>query len=172
MCELTAEYVRGILDYDPSTGVFAWRGVHARCVRAGRIAGRINGKGYATISIRNKQRQAHRLAWLYVYGVWPDRTVHVDHINGNKSDNRIVNLRLATPAQNAQNRRKAIDGLKGATLHRRLGKWQAQITFEGKVLYLGLFSKETEAHDAYVSAARKYFGEFACNGVPESEHAL
>lgn len=161
MSELSAEFVRSILRYEPETGSFYWRAGYARCVTEGRPAGRVNGKGYASISICGKHRSSHRLAWLYVYGEWPDRSLCVDHINGDKTDNRISNLRIATFSENAQNRRKQLDGLKGVTLHRATGRWQAQISPSGRSVYLGLFDSPEEAHAAYVAAAEKYFGSFA-----------
>ena len=161
MSEPTADFVRKVLDYDPLTGVFKWKAGYARCVSAGRIAGQINGKGYACISIGGKQKAAHRMAWLYVYGEWPSREIYIDHVNGNKTDNRIANLRLATPSQNAQNRGRVMDGKKGTTFNKLVGKWQAQITPSGRTIYLGLFETREEAHAAYAKAASEHFGEFA-----------
>lgn len=160
MSELTAEFVRSVLDYDPLTGVFTWRGGR-RSTRAGRRAANINGKGYGYITLCGKHSAAHRVAWLYVHGIWPPKSIYVDHINGDKTDNRIANLRLATPSQNAQNRTRNLEGKKGVSFHRRLGKWQAQITPPTGTIYLGVYSSEDEAHAAYADAALRLFGEFA-----------
>ena len=162
MSDLSAEFLRSILDYDPDTGIFRWRAGYTRGVSAGRMAGRVNGQGYGSISIRNKHRSTHRLAWLYVYGVWPPASVHVDHINGNRADNRIANLRLATPQQNAHNRGRHIGGKKGTTFNKQARKWQASIRRpDGVDLYLGLYETEDAAHARYAEAAREYFGAFA-----------
>jgi hypothetical protein len=95
-----------------------------------------------------------------VYGRWPAE--QIDHVNGVKGDNRIANLREATPTQNVANtlaRRNNKCGKKGVVLAR--GKWQAQIYPNGRQIKLGSFNSAEEAHAAYCSAARIYFGEFA-----------
>ena len=97
---------------------------------------------------------AHRLAWLYVHGVWPPH--EVDHINGDRSDNRIANLRLATRQQNSENRHGAQSnsktGLVGVSWHKRAGKWQAHIRVKGRTRYLGLFESTQDACMAYLQA--------------------
>jgi len=101
----------------------------------------------------------HRLAWWLHYGKWP--TGEIDHINGNKSDNRIVNLRLATRGQNVDNRKKHRTGPKGAFRFKRGPKWTAQIRHDGVKYHLGVFDDERIAHEAYCEAARRLKGEFA-----------
>ena len=160
MCEMTADKLRSILDYDPSTGEFRWRAGYARCVRAGRVAGRVDGRGYASISLGGRQRAAHRLAWLHVYGENPPLGFYVEHINGVKNDNRMANLRLATPQENARNRKKHGELPKGVALH-KCGKWQAQISPNGVPVYLGLFGSPEDAHKAYAEAAARLYGDFA-----------
>lgn len=103
---------------------------------------------------------AHHLAWLLHYGEWP--SLLIDHINGDSMDNRIVNLRLATPTQNARNCEKSkinTSGFKGVTRYRK--KWRAAISVDNRKLWLGLFETPQAAHEAYAKAARKYHGEFA-----------
>lgn len=93
----------------------------------------------------------------------------VDHKNGNKLDNRRENLRLATPSQSVANTAACVDGssnYKGVTLHRKKGKWQAQIGFRGRSRYLGLHHTQLGAALAYDKAARKIFGEFAKPNFP------
>ncbi len=107
--------------------------------------------------------QAHRLAWLFVYGEDPGEKM-IDHINGDPADNRICNLRLAKSVDNARNRRKlegATSSYKGVSWYKRKRKWVAQIGIDGRSTHLGYFHDELAAHMAYCEAAQKYFGEFA-----------
>lgn len=94
---LTAEGVREILDYDPANGVFRW--ISGRL--SGSLAGTDQNQGYRHIAIAGRKHLAHRLAWLYIYDEWP--AGNLDHINGIRNDNRISNLRIASPSQNAAN---------------------------------------------------------------------
>lgn len=152
----TAERVRELLEYDPETGKFYHRRREAGCVTS----------TYIKISIDNVPYPAHRLAWLYVYGEWPPD--FVDHINLDKRDNKLSNLRLADKSQNCANRtvqKNSSSGLKGAFKHKagqRYGKpWQSQILVRGKNIFLGHFATAEEAHQAYSDAAEKHFGTFA-----------
>ena len=160
---LTVDRLRELLDYDPAIGVFRWRTRHSRQRTPGQIAGGVNQKGYARISIDGMYHQSHRLAWLHFYGEWP--ALIIDHINRNKTDNRIANLRLATISQNAANSlgRKGKDPTqpKGITFVPKNKKWQAQIYKDGRRFYLGLYSSPEEAHDAYAGAAVDLFAQFA-----------
>lgn len=152
--DLTAEQVRQHLDYDPLTGIFT------RC-GTGVLAG-CDSEGYVSISLYNRKYCAHRLAWLYVYGEWP--TKQLDHINMDRSDNRIGNLREATTAQNSQNARCRIDnvsGVKGVAWDRSKGKWQVNIASQGIRHFIGRFDNLDDAAAAYENAARALHGEFA-----------
>lgn len=163
------EQVYSVLDYDPKNGTFIWKHredvhheVNARY--AGKLAGGVNGRGYTYIEIKGRAFRAHRLAWLLVYGSWPDRLI--DHINGNVADNRIQNLRLANSQQNGANRRKKFSsksGYKGVSAS-RWGGWVAQITINGKNRHLGTFSTPELAHEAYMAAAIGAYGDFASDG--------
>lgn len=138
------------LVYDPTTGKL-WR-----------RAGCENANGYRQIWFDGKQHMEHRVAWFLFYGKWPDR--QVDHINGDRSDNRISNLRLATNSENLCNRRKPrnnTSGYKGVSWIKRYGAWQATIRVKGKNKNLGLFATREGAADAYRQAALRYHGEFA-----------
>lgn len=160
----TAERVRELLRYEPDTGHFYWLadvGLARVGARAGYVKQAAND-GYVYIGIDRGQYVAHRLAWLYVHGDWP--SMGLDHINGNRTDNRIDNLRLATVAQNGWNRkaqRSSTSGFKGVTFHRKSGRWQAAIRYQGGPRHLGLFDTAEQAHAAYVDAANRLFGEFA-----------
>lgn len=166
--DLTAQQLREVLDYDHSTGQFHWRrrkGVHHTTnVRyAGKPAGHpCKRLGYVLLGINRRLYRAHRLAWLYIYGQWPEGDL--DHINTDKMDNRIANLRIATPSQSMGNVGKPkhnTSGLKGAYWDKRAGRWLSQIKHQRKQHHLGYFDTAEEAHAAYVEAATRLHGDFA-----------
>lgn len=150
---LTAQRLRQLLRYDAQTGDFTWLVGTARLQLAGRLAGTGDRRKYNRIGVDGRQYPAHRLAWLYVHGSWPES--FIDHINGVKKDNRIANLREATNAQNMQNMRRprgdGSSGFLGVTWHGDTSKWQAQIKTGGKNKYLGLFDTAEAAHEAYLN---------------------
>lgn len=151
---LNAWRLRELLRYDPQQGAFQWITDHASS-RAGTTAGRVYPNGYVTVWIDGRQHRAHRLAWLYVHGAWPTR--FIDHINGDKRDNRIENLRDVAPLVNCQNRRSANPTNKSGLLgvHWNAGRWTAFITHERKSIYLGRFRTPELAHEAYLRAKRQ-----------------
>ena len=156
---LTAERLRDLLHYDPETGVFTWRIGASKRVRAGDIAGFVNGTGYWLIGVDGRKYRAHRLAWLWVYGAWPSKDL--DHIDGCRNNNRIFNLREATISENRQNQREArsnnkSSGFLGVTHHKQSNAWMARIVINGKTIHLGLFKEPEITHAAYVSAKRKH----------------
>lgn len=121
------------------------------------ISFRIKSDGYVQATINGKSVSLHRIVMNYP-------RLHVDHINGNKLDNRKSNLRLVTQAQNNCNCSKRLNCLsiyKGVTFHKRNNKWQAQIVKNKKNHHLGYFKSEVNAAQAYNFAAEKYHGEFA-----------
>jgi hypothetical protein len=120
--------------------------------------------GYRTIGIGGKRYLAHRLAWLYVHGEWP--ADQIDHVNMDRSDARMCNLREATAAQNKRNtgaRSHNRSHLKGVEFNtrRKIKRWYAVIRSDGKRNFLGSFDCPAAAHFAYVIAADKFHGEFA-----------
>ena len=152
---LTAERLRGALHYDPATGQFTWLSAGSR--RAGKVAGGDGGglhyEGYWVIHVDGRSYRAHRLAWLYTHGEWPAE--QIDPINGDRADNRIVNLREATNRENQQNRAKRADntsGYMGVSWQKIPGKWQAQIMKAGRKYHLGRYDTAEEAHAAYLAA--------------------
>ena len=154
MNELTQEILKSILSYDETTGVFRWKIKPCNNVKIGGIAGGLNGKGYIQIHYKDKYYCAHRLAWMYVYGVEPP--LEIDHINGISTDNRIANLRSVSHRVNEQNRSEHRGGqLPGACFHKGTRKWEAKISMDGKQKYLGLFKTEQEASAAYFRAVSK-----------------
>lgn len=147
------------LAYNGETGEFSWR-----VSRTGRFLSRQPGtlspQGYRLITFEYRRYMAHRLAWLISYGNWPEQII--DHVNGVRSDNRLLNLRLATSQQNAWNKKPHDGRLKGVEFDARYRRpFVAHIRINGRRTYLGSYSTENEAHAAYRSAALEYFGEFA-----------
>lgn len=149
---LTQEQLKDYLSYNPETGIFVRRVTVCGNAKAGTTAGCFNARGYCTIGINNKRYKAHRLAWLYQYGVLP--AGEIDHINHNKSDNRIANLRTVTHRENGLNqpiRHDNSSGHTGVYFNNRTGKWCAQISKIKGRDYLGSF-----AHKEQAITARKY----------------
>lgn len=154
---LTAEQLKTTLDYDAETGVFTWRIRPSKAVKAGDVAGCVEKRiGYITIGIAGRIYKAHRLAWLYTHGEWPRGLI--DHINGNKADNRICNLRDVFADGNSQNVRKPNvrnkSGFMGVIWFQN--KWRASMSVNGKSKWLGDYSTPEEAHQVYLEAKRKY----------------
>ena len=157
---LSAAQVREVLDYNPETGVFIRKVRLAQRHQVGDRADTAltNPKmlGYRRVSLFSQRFLAHRLAWFYVHGVWPEK--HIDHINGETGDNRIANLREADDQLNIENLRKAKIGNKvgllGVIQHGET-QWRARIQLHGKGIHIGLFSSPEEAHEAYLVAKRK-----------------
>lgn len=146
---LTQNRLKELLHYDLESGIFKWK--VARSVPIGSIAGRKNTAGHIQISIDNRRYQAHRLAWLYVYGFWPGQDI--DHINRVKDDNRIVNLRDVSRSANcynvidpqSNNKTKVL----GVHFCNRQKKYVAQIVKNNKKLFLGYFDNIVDAKSKY-----------------------
>ena len=141
-------------------GHLYWRISKGRA-RAGDRAGSSHRKGYLGISVDGKRRLAHRIVWLMNYGVIPDG-MDLDHINGDKLDNRIENLRLATRSENSRNRQGANTdsqtGIRGVSLHKS-SLWHAQVQVDGKKIQRYFKSKIVAV--IFVDLVRtKYFGDF------------
>jgi hypothetical protein len=154
------EYLKTVLGYDPETGVFTWLVNRGGTARVGTVAGNIQKMGYRYINFRGKLVGAHRLAWLYVHGVWPNGDI--DHINRMRDDNWIANLREATRSQNMRNSirvRTASSPLQGVCWDKQAQKWLASITSNGKQIHLGRYETAELAHEAYVKACREVHGE-------------
>ena len=158
--ELTAEYLRSILHYDPETGIFTWKVSTSRRVKVGDVAGCSNGDGYLRLWLQSRLYLAHRLAWLYMNGEWPKD--QLDHINRNRSDNRISNLREVTNKQNGQNKSKSSNntsGHAGVSWHKHGSKWQAHIKHNQKLIHLGCFNTIEEALSARKAAEKLYWAD-------------
>ena len=155
---ITFEEVNKVLRYDEASGKLYWKIRTSNRINIGDEAGRLNSSGYAVIGLRTKTYYAHRLAWFLSTGNWPEN--QIDHINGERADNRFVNLRQATNKDNCQNKRSAIgvdkeNRLLGAYFHRPSGKFLAMIGVDGKSKYLGYFDTKEQEHQAYLSVKRK-----------------
>jgi HNH endonuclease/AP2 domain len=155
--QVTSDYVRKNLYYNPDTGDFYWLISNSNRVKVGDIAGSVK-EGYRIISITFNGKKnyflAHRLAWLYIYGVWPN--AGIDHIDRNPSNNRISNLREATQQENTRNQTKRENCSScylGVSWYKRDKKWTARIKIGNKYHFLGYFDTEEEAALAYNRAA-------------------
>ena len=140
------------LSYDPASGVFTWLTDRGNQVRAGDVAGSLDKDGYTVIFIGHRVRKAHRLAFLLMTGKEPNG--EVDHINGDRSDNRWANLREVDRTANCHNKTQAHkqnkSGLLGVTTNRR--GFTASIKCNGVRHYLGYFATAEEAHAEYMKA--------------------
>lgn len=157
---LTLDHLKNVLSYDPETGIFTWL-IRPRQRVCSNVAGAMS-MGYRLIGIQQQRYRAHRLAWFYMTGEWP--TVEVDHINGLKDDNRWANLRLADKQKNQANSKIRVNnrsGFKGVFRFKGRRKFTARITVNYKTIWLGNFDSAEEAHEAYVTASKEHFGEFA-----------
>jgi hypothetical protein len=159
---LTMDRVRELFDYDPLAGVLIWRVATSSRNPKGSVAGSIGPNGYRSIMADWQKYQAHRLVWLWHNGSFPP--ADIDHANGDRSDNRIENLRLANRSQNMSNvgrRRDNSSGCKGVSWHAQDAKWRACIQKDGKFIHIGLYDTKEEASAAYFEAAQRLQGEFA-----------
>ena len=151
---LTAEEARRRLAYDAETGRLTWKELR-NSKRVGEEAKSLDVSGYVQVNIAGTMVKGHRLAWLIHYGEWPSD--HIDHINGIRHDNRIVNLRAVSGTVNTQNKRKAMPSSKTGVLGVvKVGaRYQANIHHKRKKHYLGTFDNPDEAHAVYVAAKRQ-----------------
>jgi hypothetical protein len=143
------------LHYDPEQGIFYHKLTHGRA-KAGDAAGCVHIDGYLRIQVKKRSYAAHRLVWLWETGAWPKR--HIDHIDGNKINNRISNLRDVNQSVNMQNLKKASavnkTGFLGVWFEKGPQKYRAAIRLNGKRLYLGYYATPEEASAAYFKAKK------------------
>lgn len=159
MQELTQELVRNLFTY--KDGFLYWKVYRTNSVKIGDKAGTLNNIGYYRIKINNKIYLSHRLIFLYHHGYLPK---YIDHIDSNKLNNNISNLREVTCSQNGMNRKSnknSSSKYKGVCWHKQTQKWCTHIAINGKDKHIGYFISETEAALAYNDAAIKYFDEYA-----------
>lgn len=166
--EPSQETLRQLLDYDPATGVLVWKHKVGdsksirtwNTINAGKLAGGVHGlTGYHLTRFNGVRYRSHRLIWAHVYGLpVPEQ---IDHVNGARADNRLENLREATPMQNSQSKKTHANnflGVKGVS--QRGNKYIARITVQKETICLGTFTSAEAASSAYIAAAHKYHGEF------------
>ena len=157
---LTQERLKAVLDYDSTNGLFNWRVSNNGRIRVGQRAGSLKPPlGYVQIKVDRVLYAAHRLAWLWVHGTFPEN--HIDHIDGDHANNRLANLRDVPVGINAQNLRRARSNNESTKLlgvsrrNKTRGGFQARIRFEGKEKRLGTFPTAEQAYAAYVAAKRE-----------------
>lgn len=159
------------LEYNADTGEFTWLG-DFNAKRVGRRAGTtVGAKGYRTITIKKRRFYEHRIAWYMMTGEDPTG-FEIDHINGDKSDNRFSNLRLATSQTNKANcglTASNSSGFKG--VHARGSRWIAGITHNRRLIHIGMFKTAEEAATAYDAKAVELFGEYALTNAQLQEVA-
>lgn len=159
MPELTQEYVQSLFIY--KDGFLYWKVSKSQRIHIGDKAGTITNSGYYSIGINNKIYRNHRLIFLYHYGYLPK---YIDHIDRNKLNNRIENLRNVVHQQNQWNRSKSKNSssqYKGVTWDKQTNKWMVQIKINKKQIHLGRFTNEIDAAKAYNKKATELFKEYA-----------
>jgi len=155
--------LKTLLRYEPKTGEFYWnvpKKTRYGITKPGDRAGSTLQNGYRIIGLDKQRLLSHRLAWLYVHGEWPGG--FIDHIDGNRANNCISNLRIASRSQNSWNTRKTWgkSGIRGVTFNRNEKRWVANINIGGVRRFLGYFDDPGSAKIAYERAAREAQGAF------------
>ena len=157
------------LNHDKEKGIILWKDrptVFSRVV-IGYEAGYLHHTGYRYVNIKNRRYSTHRIIWLMSYRSLPTYpSFEIDHINGDKSDNRLCNLRCATKSQNMANTsllKSNTSGYRGVNMNH--GKWVAAIKINKKKVHLGVFLEKEDAAKAYNKAALEFFGEYAYQNV-------
>lgn len=160
---ITVEQLNARLDYNRETGVFTWKKGNGRS-KPGSVAGQISSWGYVRISLHNKKYSAHHLSWLMVYGEWP--SMQIDHIDGNKTNNAIGNLRLVTPSLNqlCNNKPRSNNKTGYVGVSKTSGGYKAQIKINGEGRYLGEFTTAELAHAAYMTERNRHLAAHGIGG--------
>lgn len=160
--DLTAEHLKEILHYNPTTGIWTWLKTAANKRRfVGGDAGSVDSKGYPIIKINSSLYKSHRFAWLYMTGGWP--MGDLDHRDRDPSNCRWENLRQASRVQNNINNEKNLgrSGLKGAAWSENDQKWKSSIRVNGNRIHLGYFDDAQQAHEVYRQASLTHHGEWS-----------
>ncbi len=157
--EKTKEY----LSYNSETGLFTWI-KHIGSAKPGKLANSIDNEGYVRVSFCGKYVKGHTLAWYFTHG---EIVRGLDHINGDRSDNRISNLRVASPSENQMNKgiqKNNKTGAKGVSYSKKYNIFTAQIYVNGKRIFLGQFKNLKDARNAYMEASKIHHGPFSNTG--------
>jgi hypothetical protein len=161
------EFVQDLQDalqYDPISGLFYWHEQSKPFRKWGhKPAGSASSNGYLYIAYKKKKYLAHRLAFFFMTGSFPDRGIDVDHINGNRSDNRFSNLRLCNRADNLANSNLSKGGLPRG-VQKNGNNYMAKIRRNNQTLYLGTFKTPEQANDAYKQARQSLLNDFIIQG--------
>lgn len=160
---MDANELRKKLHYDCETGIFTWIESNSTKIKTGQVAGNVRNNKYIYIKINKKLYSAHRLAWIYTYGYIPNV---IDHINGNPSDNKIINLRECTFQENMCNRKinsNNKSGSKGVYWHKNIKKWAVSLQVNNKRKHIGYFDDLEFATFVAEEARDKYHKQFARN---------
>ena len=169
---ITQSELKSILEYDPETGFFTWLCNKGKRVKIGMRAGSINGKGYVTIQINGKKQQAHRLAWLYMEGYWPEHDI--DHERGIKHDNRWKIIKHVSHTCNMQNKKiykQNSTGFPGVFRDKRYGRFYSYITVNKKRTHLGCYLDPLEAALARLTIEMQC-EKWKCNHLSELTKAI
>lgn len=154
---VSVDRLRELLTYDPETGLLRWRVGYGMAV-AGSTAGARTWAGYIAVGIDGEKFRAHRVAWALVYGEWPEHTI--DHLDGDRCNNKLANLRCVSHAVNMQNMRKPTvrntSGYLGVYWSDRRGGWMAAVTTAGKKRRWGPYKTRERAYETYVIRKRQY----------------
>jgi len=146
---ITQSQLKSLLHYNQDTGLFTR-------LKGTRKLGWLNTRGYKSIGMFGREYKQHRLAWLYVYGYMP---IEIDHINHNKEDNRIVNLRDVSHMENMRNSKRSksnTSGVTGVNYDKESNKWRVRISIDGVRVNFGVFKNKEDAIMVRKEAERKY----------------
>jgi hypothetical protein len=161
---ITQEELKELLNYNPETGIFTWKVSPARQVFFGDIAGTKRKDGYIQIKVKNELILSHRLAWIYMYGYLPK---YIDHINGQRDDNRIINIREVSNQQNSLNSKISknnTSGIKGVYWDKSRNKWVARLFVNGQCKFFKRFDDIDLAKLVIEEVRIKYHGKYANHG--------
>ena len=158
MSHATIERLKFLLEYDSVTGIFTWKNPTSNRVKVGDVAGAVNSKNkYICIRLDGSVYLAHRLAWFYTYNIWPQD--QIDHIDGVRSNNNIINLREVNNIENHKNSKvykHNTSGHHGVSFYKKRSKWTASISVDGKRKHLGIFVDKDDAIKARKKAEIRY----------------
>lgn len=160
---ITNDYLKEVLKHDIDTGNFIWvkKTSPKSRVNIGEIAGNLNNDGYRRIKLNGKKYQEHVLVWFYHYGKFPNE--FLDHVDGDKANNRLENLRECSQGENNRNRAIASNnttGFRGVTFCKQNGKFKATAHFNGEKIHLGYYITDLEASDVVEYNTKLLHGEF------------